>query len=138
MKQLAGLLINIILLLVFTNTLAIASTKFDDNDVTLQSSGTRFIEAVGRNQTITTSNTKTINVYNIAGYSTFAIHNVTASSENVTFLFESVDQTGTVVSTAAMTEGTDITNIDGANCNIKLINGAAIPITVTYSILIAD
>ena len=137
MKKLASVLISIIML-VLINGLAIAGTpSFDNNDVTSQTSSYQFLEAVLRGETIATS-TKTINIYSIAGYSRFAIHNVDASAGTPTFLFESVDQDGNVVSTASMTEGVDITNIDGANCNINIINGEAAPITVTCSILIGD
>ena len=135
----ASLLINIILLVVFTNTLAFAGhANFDSNDVTGQTVSYQFLEAYGASQAIPTSSTKTVDAFNIAGFSTFAIHNVVASAGTPTFEFQSVDQAGNIVSTASMTEGTDITNIDGANCKVLIINGEAAPITISYSILIAD
>ena len=133
MKKLASVLISIISMLVLINGLAFAD--FRSSDVTKQSKGGGFLAAVLVDKIVTGSATLTIKASSIAGYDLFAVNSLEASLGDPTIEFQSVDLANNIVSTESMTIGTDISNVDGANCNILITNSEVTPVTLNGNIL---
>lgn len=139
--RLASLLTNVVLFLALVNGLVFAGNPyFDSSDVTKQTSSYQCMEAVLLGESIATSSTKVIDVYNVPGFSSLTVATVQQSSGNVTVEYQAYDQAGNLVATASITEGTAFTALldDAINAKLVFTNSVAVPITCTTNIVFSD
>ena len=141
----ASLLINIILLLVFTNALAIAGTAqvtagqgTEYVDYVLNR-GWECIELQTRGQQISNGGSINYTFHNIGGYSGIDFNVASVASGDITTATVAwLDGLGNIVTTNTMTSKTGLSNFYGNNCKVTISNPVSTTNNITANIYVVD